>query len=105
MPLLNEAAFAVMEGLATPEAVATSIKPAWPTPWARSPSPTSSASTSASTSCACVAEGLGDPKYRPCPLLSAWSTRLARPKTGGGFYAYAWSQPRGLTPCLKLEEL
>ena len=70
MPLLNEAMFAVMEGVATPEAVDKVFQlgmahPMGPLTLAdfirtgRLPQ---------DASCACWKRGLGDPKYRPCPL-------------------------------------
>ena len=69
MPLLNEAMYAVMEGVATPKAVDEVFKlgmahPMGPLTWR-----ISSALMSASRSCVFYKAGLGDPKYRPCPLL------------------------------------
>jgi 3-hydroxyacyl-CoA dehydrogenase len=70
MPMINEAVFCLMEGVATREGIDEIMKlgmnhPMGPlTPW-----PTSSASMSASTSSTCCNDGLGDDKYRACPLL------------------------------------
>jgi len=66
--MLNEAMFAVHEGVATPDAVDTIMKLGRTTRWGRWRSPTSSAWTPAFRSSASSTRS-GDDKYRPCPLL------------------------------------
>jgi 3-hydroxybutyryl-CoA dehydrogenase len=89
MPMLNEAMFAVMEGVATPEAVDTVMKLGMAHPMG----PLALADFIGLDVCLAILEvmhrGLGDPKYRPCPLLRRMvaAGQLGR-KTGRGFYAY-----------------
>jgi 3-hydroxybutyryl-CoA dehydrogenase len=89
MPLLNEAMYAVMEGVATPEAVDEVFKLGMAHPMG----PLTLADFIGLDVCLdimCVLQdGLGDPKYRPCPLLirmvdAGWLGR----KSGRGFYRY-----------------
>ncbi len=89
MPLINEAAFAVMEGVATPEAVDQVFKLGMAHPMG----PLTLADFIGIDICVDILrvlqEGFGDPKYRPCPLLvrmvdAGWLGR----KTGRGFYTY-----------------
>jgi len=90
MPLLNEAMFAVMEGVATPQAVDDVFKLGMAHPMG----PLTLADFIGLDVCLDIMrvmhEGLGDPKYRPCPLLikmvdAGWLGR----KSGRGFYTYA----------------
>jgi len=89
MPLINEAAFAVMEGVATPEAVDQVFKLGMAHPMG----PLTLADFIGLDVCVDILrvmhEGFGDPKYRPCPLLvrmvdAGWLGR----KSGRGFYVY-----------------
>src|SRR5438093_302698 len=89
MPLLNEAMFAVMEGVATPEAVDEVFKLGM----AHSMGPLTLADFIGLDVCLDIMrvlqDGLGDSKYRPCPLLIKMvdAGRLGR-KSGRGFYKY-----------------
>jgi 3-hydroxybutyryl-CoA dehydrogenase len=89
MPLLNEAMFAVMEGVATPEAVDEVFKLGMAHPMG----PLTLADFIGLDVCLDIMRvlqnGLGDTKYRPCPLLikmvdAGWLGR----KSGRGFYKY-----------------
>jgi 3-hydroxybutyryl-CoA dehydrogenase len=90
MPLINEAAFAVMEGVATPEAVDAVMKMGMNHPMG----PLELADFIGLDVCVNILEvlqqGFGDPKYRACPLLRKYVAAgwLGR-KTGRGFYKYA----------------
>ena len=89
MPLINEAAYAVMEGVATPEAVDQVFKLGMAHPMG----PLTLADFIGIDVCVDIMrvlhEGLGNPKYAPCPLLvrmvdAGWLGR----KSGRGFYTY-----------------
>jgi 3-hydroxybutyryl-CoA dehydrogenase len=90
MPMLNEAFFAVMEGVGTPEAIDEVMKRGMNHPMG----PLTLADLIGLDVCLAILntlhEGLGDPKYRPCPLLRRMvaAGHLGR-KTGRGFYEYA----------------
>jgi 3-hydroxybutyryl-CoA dehydrogenase len=89
MPMINEAAFCVMEGVAQPEAVDTVMKLGMNHPLG----PLALADLIGLDTCVSILEvlqrDLGDDKYRPCPLLRKYVAAgwLGR-KSGRGFYAY-----------------
>jgi 3-hydroxybutyryl-CoA dehydrogenase len=89
MPLINEAAFAVMEGVATAEAIDEVFKLGMAHPMG----PLTLADFIGLDVCVDILrvlqEGFGDPKYRPCPLLVRMvdAGRLGR-KSGRGFFHY-----------------
>ncbi len=89
MPLINEAAFAVMEGVAAPEAVDAVMKLGMNHPMG----PLELADFIGLDVCVEILDvllhGLGDPKYRACPLLRKYVAAgwLGR-KSGRGFYKY-----------------
>jgi 3-hydroxybutyryl-CoA dehydrogenase len=89
MPFINEAAYAVLEGVAEPEAVDTIAKLGFAHPMG----PLALADLIGLDTCVAIMEvlheGLGNPKYAPCPLLRQYvqAGRLGR-KSGRGFYSY-----------------
>ncbi|GAC1616829.1 MAG: 3-hydroxybutyryl-CoA dehydrogenase [Candidatus Acidiferrum sp.] len=89
MPLINEAAYCVMEGVATPEAVDAVMKLGMNHPMG----PLELADFIGLDVCVDIMhvlqEGLGDPKYGACPLLKKYVAAgwLGR-KAGRGFYSY-----------------
>ena len=90
MPFLNEAAYALMEGVAEAEAIDTIAKLGFAHPIG----PLALADLIGLDTCVSIMEvlheGLGDPKYAPCPLFRQHvaAGRLGR-KSGRGFYEYA----------------
>jgi len=89
MPMINEACYALMEGVATREAIDTVMKLGMNHPMG----PLALADLIGLDTCLSIMqvlhEGFGDPKYRPCPLLrkfvaAGWLGR----KSGRGFYEY-----------------
>jgi 3-hydroxybutyryl-CoA dehydrogenase len=85
MPMINEAVFCLMEGVGTAEALDTVMKLGM--------GPLALADFIGLDTCLAILnvmhDGLGDPKYRPCPLLrkyvdAGWLGR----KAGRGFYTY-----------------
>jgi 3-hydroxybutyryl-CoA dehydrogenase len=90
MPMLNEAFYAVMEGVGTPDAIDAVMKGGMNHPMG----PLTLADFIGLDVCLAILnvmhEGLGDPKYRPCPLLKRMVAAgyLGR-KSGRGFYVYA----------------
>ncbi len=89
MPFINEAAYALMEGVAEAEAIDTIAKLGFAHPMG----PLALADLIGLDTCVAIMEvlhrGLGDPKYAPCPLLRQYvqAGRLGR-KSGLGFYSY-----------------
>ena len=89
MPMINEAVYCVMEGVGTPEAIDTVMKLGMNHPMG----PLALADLIGLDTCVAILEvlqsGLGDPKYRPCPLLRKYVAAgwLGR-KSGRGFYTY-----------------
>jgi 3-hydroxybutyryl-CoA dehydrogenase len=89
MPFINEAAYALMEGVADAEAIDTVARLGFAHPMG----PLALADLIGLDTCVSIMEvlhqGLGDSKYAPCPLLRQYvqAGRLGR-KSGRGFYAY-----------------
>ena len=89
MPMINEAIYAVMEGVGTPEAIDTVMKLGMNHPMG----PLTLADFIGLDVCLAILnvlhDGLGDPKYRPCPLLRRMvaAGQLGR-KSGRGFHTY-----------------
>jgi len=89
MPMINEAIYCVMEGVGTPEAIDTVMKLGMNHPMG----PLTLADFIGLDTCLAILEvlhaGLGDPKYRPCPLLRKYvAAGWYGKKSGRGFYSY-----------------
>src|SRR4051812_17096824 len=90
MPFVNEAAYALLEGVAEPEAIDTIATLGFAHPMG----PLALADLIGLDTCVAIMEvlheGFGDPKFAPCPLLRQYvqAGRLGR-KSGRGFYEYA----------------
>ena len=89
MPMINEAVYALMEGVAKAEDIDAAMRMGANHPMG----PLALADLIGLDTCLFILnvlhEGLGDPKYRPCPLLkrmvdAGWLGR----KSGRGFYSY-----------------
>jgi len=89
MPMINEAVFCLMEGVGTPESIDTVMKLGMNHPMG----PLALADLIGLDTCLAILDvlhdGLGDPKYRPCPLLRKYVAAgwLGR-KSKRGFFAY-----------------
>src|SRR3712207_4227566 len=89
MPFINEAAYALMEGVAEPEAIDTIATLGFAHPMG----PLALADLLGLDTCGAIMEvlqhGLADPNYAPCPLIRQYvrAGRLGR-KSGRGFYEY-----------------
>jgi 3-hydroxybutyryl-CoA dehydrogenase len=96
MPMINEAIFCVMEGVATPESIDTVMKLGMAHPMG----PLTLADFIGLDVCLAILDvlqhGLGDDKYRACPLLRRMvaAGQLGR-KTGRGFYSYESGKGKG----------
>jgi 3-hydroxybutyryl-CoA dehydrogenase len=89
MPMINEAIFAVYEGVGTPEAIDTVMKLGMNHPMG----PLTLADFIGLDTCLAIMnvlhEGFGDSKYRPCPLLRQYvAAGWLGKKSGRGFYTY-----------------
>ena len=89
MPIINEAVYCVMEGVGTPDAVDTVMKLGMNHPMG----PLALADFIGLDTCLAILEvlhdGLGDPKYRPAPLLRKYvAAGWLGKKAGRGFYEY-----------------
>jgi 3-hydroxybutyryl-CoA dehydrogenase len=89
MPMINEACYALMEGVGTRDAIDAVMKLGMNHPMG----PLALADFIGLDTCVAILEvlhaGLGDPKYRPCPLLKKYvAAGWLGKKSGRGFYTY-----------------
>jgi len=89
MPMINEAVYCVMDGVGTPEAIDTVMKLGMNHPMG----PLALADLIGLDTCVAILEvlheGLGNPKYSPCPLLRKYvAAGWLGSKSGRGFYTY-----------------
>ncbi len=99
MPMINEAVCALYEGVASIEDIDTSMKLGTNQPMG----PLTLADFIGLDTCLAIMnvlhEGLGDSKYRPCPLLKQYvSAGLYGRKSGIGFYDYRSGEPKATKP-------
>ena len=90
MPMINEACYALMEGVGTRDAIDTVMKLGMNHPMG----PLALADFIGLDTCLAILQvlhtGLGDPKYRPCPLLAKYvAAGWLGKKSGRGFYSYS----------------
>jgi len=99
MPMINEAVYTLFEGVASIEDIDTAMKLGTNQPMG----PLTLADFIGLDTCLAIMnvlhEGLGDSKYRPCPLLKQYvAAGLYGKKSGIGFYDYRSGEPKATKP-------